>query len=126
MSRKANAREKRRLESKRLGCSCEACTECCEREPGWFMPEEVESAAKFMGLSKEEFIKQYCEEHVEDGIIVISPARKKGKTCCIFLTKDKLCEIHEVKPHECKKVFACQRDSRHQRMREMIIKSWAK
>ena len=123
---KKNAREKRRLESKRLGCSCELCKECCEREPGWFMPEEIKAAANFMKLSEEEFIKKYCEEHFGDGATALSPARKPGKKSCIFLTKEKLCAIHDAKPFECKKVFACQGERRHQKIREQIKNAWAK
>jgi Fe-S-cluster containining protein len=126
MSHKAIAREKRRKESKRNGCACPLCKECCEREPGWFMPDEVAIAANFMKLPEGEFIKNYCEEHMEGDVIVISPAKKKKNGSCIFLTKEGLCAIHEVKPHECKKVFACQKEYRQTRMREIIKKSWRK
>ncbi len=123
---KKDRREKRRLESKRLGCACELCKECCEREPGWFMPEEIKSAANLIGVSEDEFLKKYCQEHFEDGVIAMSPARKSGKSACIFLTKEKLCAIHEAKPYECKKVFACQGERRHQKIREAIKRAWRK
>lgn len=110
--------------SKRQGCSCEKCRECCEREPGWFVPEEIGPAARFLKLSEKEFIAQYCEGHEEDGVLALSPRRKPGKKACIFLGRDGLCEIHEVKPYECRKVFGCQGESRHRRLREIIKRMW--
>lgn len=110
--------------SKRHGCDCPQCQECCQREPGWFIPEEIERAAAFLKLAEADFIAQYCEEHVEDDIRALSPKRKPGKKSCIFLTPKGLCEIHEVKPYECRKVYGCQGESRHRRMREIILRMW--
>lgn len=123
---KKNPREQRRLESKRHGCRCRACIECCRRDPGWFLPEEVAHAAAYLNLSEGEFIKKFCTEHVLDDAIVISPATKPGKKACIFLSKDGLCEIHEAKPYECKKVYACEENRRHQNIRDAIKKAWMK
>jgi Fe-S-cluster containining protein len=100
--------------------------ECCQRDPGWFLPEEVAHAAAHLNLSKEEFIKKFCIEHVIDDVTVISPAAKLKKTECVFLSKKGLCEIHEVKPFECKKVYACKGDRRHQTIRNAIKKMWMK
>ena len=111
-------------ENKRTGCSCKACTECCKREPGWFLPEEIKTAARFFDLSEREFLKKYCEEHIEDNILCFSPKQKDGKPECIFLNKKGLCDIHKVKPYECKKVFGCQHPHRHTRIREIIKKKW--
>jgi len=112
------------MSSKRTGCSCEACKECCRREPGWFVPEELPIAAKYLGLSEQEFISRLCEEHIEDDVRAFSPARKPGRTECVFLSRDGLCEIHEVKPYECRKVFGCEGPSRHRRLREIIRRMW--
>lgn len=111
-------------ESKRRGCTCSLCKECCTREPGWFLPNEVDDAAVFMGLPRADFIAKFCKEHMEDDVIVISPAQKPRSTSCIFLDSDGLCKIHEVKPYECKKVFGCGRESRHQNIREIIKRYW--
>ncbi len=111
--------------AKRTGCSCKACQECCKREPGWFVPEEVAVAAAYLELSESEFVKRFCEEHVEDGVRALSPARKPGKSECIFLSRDGLCEIHAVKPYECRKVYGCEGPSRHRRMREIIKRMWS-
>ena len=100
------------------------CKECCRREPGWFVPEELEPAANYLGVSEDDFVARFCEEHLEDDVRTFSPARKPGKPECIFLDSKGLCEIHPVKPYECRKVYGCQGPSRHRRMREMIKKQW--
>ena len=110
--------------NKKQGCSCKKCQECCTREPGWFIPEEIPIAAKYINLSERDFIDKYCEEHNEDGILAISPKQKPNKTVCIFLDDDNLCQIHPVKPYECRKVFACKSQARHKRIRELIKRKW--
>ena len=110
--------------TKRQGCSCPKCQECCTREPGWFVPDELPLAARFMNLSEREFVARFCEEHREDGVLAIAPVRKPGKTECVFLNSTGLCDIHEVKPYECRKVFGCEGESRHRRIREIIKGIW--
>lgn len=110
--------------AKKKGCTCEACQECCRREPGWFVPEEIPVAAAFLGKSEEDFVAECCEEHVEDGVRALSPKRKPGKQECLFLQRDGLCAIHAVKPYECRKVFGCEGPGRHKRMREIVARMW--
>lgn len=98
--------------------------ECCKREPGWFVPEEIPVAAEYLKISEKEFMEKYCAEHFEDGVRALSPARKKGKTECVFLDKKGLCEIHPVKPYECRKVYGCGGKSRHKRLRDIIKRMW--
>lgn len=123
---KKDARKQRRLDSKRHGCKCPECVECCTRDPGWFVPDEIAQTASFLKLSEVDFVKKFCQEHVFDDAIVISPAAKPGKTECIFLSRDGMCKIHDVKPFECKKVFGCEGESRHRKLREKIRKIWGK
>lgn len=113
-------------ESKRHGCACSKCRECCRREPGWFMPNEIETAAMFLKMNVENFIRTYCEEHLEDGALALSPKRKKNSGACIFLNKKELCDIHKAKPYECRKVYGCEPVNRHKRIREIIKKQWLK
>ncbi|MFA4875601.1 MAG: YkgJ family cysteine cluster protein [bacterium] len=112
------------MTSIRHGCSCPACRECCKREPGWFVPEEIAPAARFLKLSEADFVARFCEEHDEDGVLALSPARKPGKSECVFLKRGGLCEIHEVKPYECRKVYGCEGEARHRRLREIIKRMW--
>lgn len=113
------------MTSKKQGCSCEKCRECCRREPGWFLPEEIEPAATFLKLDRETFVARFCAEHIEDGVLALSPAVKPGTTECIFYDRNGLCAIHPVKPHECRKVMGCEGPGRHKRLREIIRKQWA-
>jgi Fe-S-cluster containining protein len=110
--------------SKKEGCSCKRCQECCRREPGWFVPSEIEPAARFLNLSESELIDRFLAEHDADGCVALSPAHKPGSTVCVFLSAEGLCAIHPVKPYECRKVFGCQGPGRHRRMREIIKRMW--
>ncbi len=112
------------MSSKRTGCSCDDCRECCTREPGWFKPDEVPHAAAFMDLSEQDFIAFYCQEHFEDEIYAISPATKPKSTECVFLNAQGLCDIHAVKPYECRKVYGCGGPARHRRMRDIVKRMW--
>ncbi|MFH1654380.1 MAG: YkgJ family cysteine cluster protein [Pseudomonadota bacterium] len=108
---------------KKAGCSCEKCSELCKNEPGWFLHEEIEQVARFLGISKDEFVEKYCETHQLGNALPLSPKRKQKKKECIFF-ENGLCKIHEVKPFECKKVFGCEAQRKHKRIREIIAKSW--
>jgi Fe-S-cluster containining protein len=110
--------------SKKQGCDCDKCKECCTREPGWFVPEEIPVAAKHLGLSEQDFVREYCAEHVEDDIYSLSPKQKPNSTECIFLNEKRFCSIHEVKPYECRKVYGCEGPRRHQKIRGIIKKMW--
>jgi Fe-S-cluster containining protein len=113
-----------RRRSKRGGCDCEKCRECCEREPGWFVPEEIPQAASYLGLSEKDFIQQYCTEHFEDDVYALSPRTKPGSSACVFFDERGMCEIQDVKPYECRKVYGCEGESRHRRLREIIKRMW--
>lgn len=106
--------------SKRQGCDCPKCRALCEREPGWFMPEEIPSAAEFCGLTEEAFRERYLESHERDGVTMGSPKRAIGGQCIFF--KDGKCRIHSVKPFECRKVFGCEADRRHRRVRDQMVR----
>lgn len=107
--------------SKKEGCDCQKCRECCRREAGWFLPDEIGFAAVYLGLTEKEFTEKYLEEHEQDGVLTLAP--RMTKSGCIFL-KNGLCSIHPVKPYECRKVYGCQPERRHKRIRESIIKRW--
>lgn len=108
---------------KKAGCDCQECKELCANEPGWFLPGEVDDAAFFLGMSKDEFIENFCDQHIYCDAIILSPKKKTGSKECIFLKKG-LCSIHEVKPFECRKVYGCEEQRKHSRIREIIGKHW--
>ena len=106
------------------GCSCPKCQECCRREPGWFAPHELSTAAAFLNVTEDEFVKRFCVWHDEGGRSILAPATKPWSTECVFLNRQGLCDIHVVKPYECRKVFGCKGPSRHRRIREIIARMW--
>ena len=115
-------------------CKCDSCKSACQFKPGWFIPGEVKKAAKFMKLSEKEFFDKYLGIDFwvgEDEIFVLAPAtlsmspgevypyNPKGQ--CIFF-KDGLCEIHEVKPFECRELNCNDlnvTESRHEKVSQL-------
>lgn len=87
------------------------------------MPEEIEPAADFFNLSVAEFTATYLAEHPVEGGVALAPKQRPRSTTCIFFEKGR-CQIHAVKPYECGKVFGCETERRHKRMRELIAKRW--
>lgn len=95
-------------------CQCDSCKRACENKPGWFLPGEAEKAAKHLGIPLTEFFKTKLAVDWWDGsdlIFLLAPAlvgepsgseypgNRRGT--CIFYKKGK-CEIHAVKPFECR------------------------
>lgn len=99
-----------------IECSCDECVSACHRKPGWFAPGEIKPAAELLGLTEEEFFKQYLSvdyyNNPSSRLFVLSPAtdnsvpgqefplQPNGR--CIFLTENGQCGIHKAKPYECK------------------------
>lgn len=108
--------ENRQQEQSKNECSCRICRTACETKPGWFLPGEAEKAAEYLGLSISQFFKQYLlVDWYEDDEFVLSPAIKESAVAgkefpadprgtCIFY-RDGKCEIHPVKPFECRELF---------------------
>lgn len=105
-----------------MGCSkesgtCATCRSGCTRKPGWFLPGEAERAAEFMGVTLAEFFRQYLAVDWWTGdpdIFLLSPAVADAETgtefpadptgTCVFY-QDGRCQIHPVKPHECRETW---------------------
>ena len=110
-----------------MDCSCSICQGACKRKPGWFKPGEAEKVAEFLGISLKELFNNKLmvdywlgEEDDEGGghhkdIFVLSPATVDGKPGtvflfnpngqCVFYGEEGLCEIHPVKPFECREMM---------------------
>jgi len=98
-------------------CACSTCVDACSHKPGWLAPGDAEVIAAHLGVSLEELFKtklivDWYGQGKNGDIFLLSPA-KVGKAAgkmsgasplgvCVFL-KDNLCQIHAVKPTECKK-----------------------
>lgn len=97
--------------------TCDFCKAGCTRKPGWFLPGEAEAAAEWMGVTLEEFFRQYLAVDWWEGdpdIFLLSPAIRGDETgaefpgdprgTCVFYEESR-CRIHPVKPHECKDMW---------------------
>ncbi len=115
--------------------TCDYCREGCTRKPGWFLPGEAEAAAAFMGVSLEEFFRQYLAvdwwQDTPD-ISVLSPAIKGEETgtefpgdpkgTCVFYEGGR-CRIHPVKPAECRDMWCGDRGPSS--MHQDVAMAWA-
>ena len=107
---------------------CLQCGDCCNQNPGWFAPGEMEKAAEHLSMSTDEFAKNFLIidsiELQEFGKVEVfaplrmnkfnEPARPPltrvdffyryftGR--CIFF-KDKGCMIYPHRPIECKNYY---------------------
>ncbi len=76
---------------------CVTCGECCKGFGGIFItPEELTKMARHLGLSEDDFFRDYCET-LNRKISI----RVGSNGYCVFW-KDKLCGIHQVKPTPCR------------------------
>jgi Fe-S-cluster containining protein len=73
------------------------CTKCCERKGFVYLSEQdVENAAAFLGLTKEEFESKHVYRTKN-----LRRLRTPRNSTCRFL-KDGGCSIHAVKPTQCR------------------------
>lgn len=99
-------------------CTCAYCRDGCSVKPGWFAPGEADKAAAHMGLPLGEFFAKYlavdwweADSEIPQTTFVLSPAivgedtgtefpgDPRGR--CVFY-QDERCQIHPVKPVECR------------------------
>ncbi|MBI4397994.1 MAG: YkgJ family cysteine cluster protein [Candidatus Omnitrophica bacterium] len=77
---------------------CQRCLKCCTN-PGYIyvLEEEVQPISNYLGLSGFKFVNQYCD--------LIEKPRLTLKThpdgTCVML-KGNTCQIHPVKPKQCR------------------------
>ncbi len=77
---------------------CKMCGECCKGKGGIYLESfEIERISKYLSVSTESFIIDYCEEVNGKKRLKIS---EKG--CCVFFDEVQKCKVHSVKPEICK------------------------
>ncbi len=83
-------------------CDCKGgqCGKCCEHVGAVFLDGEEEKVAKTKNMTAEEFEKKFLE-HITRFNTTRKKAKQKENGECIFLAKNGLCTIHEVKPLHC-------------------------
>jgi Fe-S-cluster containining protein len=131
------------------GAKCCGRGRCCENNPGWFAPGEMEKAAEHMGMDPGDFFNKYIVLNAvklpnEPGQPVVEafvPTKvdEKGeplegagrrssrvyqymKGPCVFY-KNQRCAIHPARPLECRKYF-CEQDDKLNITHEEIGKLW--
>ena len=110
-------------------CKCPVCIGCCQRNPGWFTPDEARAAiaAGLAGKLMRDWLEPCATVGNEERIYLLAPASVgcEGKDApefsfvqmfsmsahkgpCVLL-KDGLCSIHDsgYKPIQCRLSFAC-------------------
>lgn len=80
--------------------SCLGCGRCCRGEPGavWFTEEELHAMAEKVGLSPEQFRREYVWNRYGRPSL-----REKANYDCIFLDRNPdRCRIYDVRPAQCR------------------------
>ena len=76
---------------------CRTCGECCFGEGGIVVgKEERQRISDFLGISVDEFSRQFCEER--NGRLYIQVGQDGF---CLYYDREKSCLIHPVKPDRC-------------------------
>ena len=94
----------------RTVCACEDCLACCERQPGYLIPDDLPAIAALLGEPIEPFLAaspgalvgRFTADGIETlriGTIVPRTTTPEGR--CIFLESDGRCAIHSVAPFGC-------------------------
>ena len=131
------------------GVACCGRGRCCENNPGWFAPGEMEAAAAWMKLPPEEFFSKYIvlqsvqlpnepgrpvvEAYVPTKVDAAGqPLEGAGRRAsrvyqfmsgpCVFY-KEQRCAIHPARPLECRRYF-CEQDASLNITHEEIGKLW--
>ena len=83
-----------------LKFSCTQCGKCCTGAPGfvWVEESEMHAIAKYLGISFEDFKRQYTRK-VNDQYTLLERPKNYD---CVFL-KNRLCQIYPVRPKHCQK-----------------------
>ncbi len=123
-------------EGTKESCMCYKCKSACQNKPGWFMPGKAEHVASYLGISLEDLFKsKLIVDWWEDrpNIFLLSPGVINGRSgveaqgdfcgTCVFF-KNELCEIHSVKPFECKEGIHDRDREINRRIHKQIADSW--
>ena len=77
---------------------CTACANCCRVFEIEIKERDIEKLAKFIGVSREEFLRDYTMRAELDNELIL----KRGEGGCVFL-KDNLCSVYDARPQNCAK-----------------------
>ena len=74
---------------------CTQCANCCRVTDVGISDRDVEKLAKFIGVTKDEFLRDFTARDEANTLIL-----KRTETGCVFL-KDNLCTVYEARPQNC-------------------------
>jgi uncharacterized protein len=74
---------------------CTTCANCCRVSEVEITDRDVDKLAKFLGMTREEFIRDSTQQS-ESGELIL----KRTESGCVFL-EDNLCSVYEARPHNC-------------------------
>jgi uncharacterized protein len=74
---------------------CTTCANCCRVATTRLGPRDVDRLAKFLGVTKDQFLVRYTVEAEDEGVIL-----KRTGEGCIFLAGN-LCSVYEARPETC-------------------------
>jgi Fe-S-cluster containining protein len=74
---------------------CTTCANCCRVSEVEITDRDIDKLAKFLGMSREEFIRDSTQQ-AESGEMIL----KRTETGCVFL-EGNLCSVYEARPHNC-------------------------
>ena len=98
------------IEALSYPCSCKACSNGCNFGSGSFTDDQIPKLASYLGISEQELKEKYLETITKFNTARFRPKieRKEGKPYgkCVFFKESK-CQIHAVKPLECKLAMGC-------------------
>src|SRR5260370_5665099 len=74
---------------------CTTCANCCRVSEVGITDRDVDKLAKFIGVTKEEFLRDFTQSDEEGDLIL-----KKTEAGCVFL-KDNLCTVYGARSQNC-------------------------
>jgi len=74
---------------------CTQCANCCRVAEAGVKDRDIEKLAKFIGVSREEFLRDYTGRNESNELIL-----KRTESGCVFL-EDNLCSVYEARPRSC-------------------------
>jgi hypothetical protein len=74
---------------------CTTCANCCRVSEVEITDRDIDKLAKFLGMSREEFIRDSTQQ-AESGEMIL----KRTEAGCVFL-EGNLCSVYEARPHNC-------------------------
>ncbi len=74
---------------------CTACANCCRVPEVGITERDIERLAKFLGMTRHEFIRGYTQRDAKDAMIL-----KRTEAGCVFL-EGNLCTVYEARPQNC-------------------------